>query len=243
VRIASLAALLLALLAAAAGAAAQDVGAAAAPRAAPDPTARVVLDKVLEVVHRPEFEGSEEEEEGLLLILANLLSDFVDSVREMKRTNPIAYGAIWAWLLLTVTAITGHIAWTVWKGGAGGASRRGGASVLDPALATRAGRDPERMLARAEEARARDGLEAAVPWLYLALLFRLERAGLVEFDPSRTGLEYADALARHAAARETWTSFLRRHDPVVFGERRCGEADFAAMEAAARGPVPAPGAA
>ncbi len=202
------------------------------------PTRREVVETVLDIVNRPEFEGSEEEEEGLLLALANMLSDFLDSVKDLRRTDPVIYVTLISWLTLTVLAILGHLAWTVWRGGAAGtASARRGGPMDDPALASRAGRDPERMLRRAEAALGSGDRREAVAWLYLALLFRMERAGLVEFDPARSALEYADALARHGPRRARWLAFLGDHDPVVFGGRPCGDDALARMRAAAAEPV------
>jgi hypothetical protein len=204
----------------------------------PPPDRREVVGRLLEILQRPEFEGSEEEEEGLLLLLANLLSDFLDRVKELRRTDPVVYHTIVGWLVITLVVIVGHVAWTVWRGGIAGPRRaRGGDPLLEAALASRTARDPDRMLARAA-ALAGDGRRAeATPWLYLALLFRLERAGRVEFDAARTGLEYADALARHPAERRRWLRFLDDHDPVVFGERPCSDEAFGRMRALAEPPV------
>jgi hypothetical protein len=203
------------------------------------PTPRETVEKVIEVLGRPEFAGSEEEEEGLLLILANMLSDFVDAVKRLRRTNRTVYWTIVGWLASTLLVIVGHVAWTVWRGGAGAAAAEARRpSAADPALATRAGRDPERMLAGADGAAAAGRHAEGVPWLYLALLFRLERAGRVEFDPARTGLEYADALARRPSDRTLWTGFLDRHDPVVFGARPCPPGEFEEMRRLASAPLP-----
>jgi hypothetical protein len=202
------------------------------------PTPRETVEKVMEIVNRPEFEGSDQDEEGLLLILANMLSDLVDAVKRLRRTDPVVYGAIVAWLLVTLLTIVGHVAWTVWKGGAAPGPRAAGVLLLDPALATRAGRDPDRMLARADRAASGGRPADGVPWLYLALLFRLERAGRVEYDPARTGLEYADALARRPADRRLWNEFLDLKDPVVFGTRDCAAEEFADLRRRALAPLP-----
>jgi hypothetical protein len=205
----------------------------------PPPGGREVVEKVMEIVGRPEFEGSEEEEEGVLLLLANLLSDLVDEVKRLRRTNAFLYWTVVGWLATTMLVILGHLAWTVWRSGRGGGGPRGpGALLLDPALATRAGRDPARMLARADAEAAAGRREDAVPWLYLSLLFRLERAGRVEFDAARTGLEYSDALARRPADRRRWLALLDLHDPVVFGGRPCDAARLAEVRRLAVDPLP-----
>ncbi|HEU4395835.1 MAG TPA: DUF4129 domain-containing protein [Planctomycetota bacterium] len=205
----------------------------------PPPNGREVVEKVMEIVGRPEFEGSEDDEEGMLLLLANLLSDFVDEVKRLRRTNGLLYWTLVGWLATTMLVILGHLAWTVWTSGRGGGRGRGaGALLLDPALATRAGRDPDRMLARADAAAAAGRREEAVPWLYLALLFRLERAGRVEFDAAKTGLEVADDLARRAADRRRWLDLLDLHDPVVFGNRPCAPDRLASIRRLAVDPLP-----
>ncbi len=203
------------------------------------PKRKETLEKVQEIVARPEFAGSDEEEGGILLILTNLLSDLVDQVKSLRETNRALYFTIVGWLAATLFVIVGHVGWTVWRGsGSGRAPGAARAAILDPVLATRAGRDPERMLARAEAEAAAGRPGAGVPWLYLALLFRLERAGRVEFDPARTGLEYADALARRPADRGLWLRFLDAHDPVVFGARDCPAAGFEDLLRRARAPLP-----
>lgn len=234
--------LLTALLALALGAAAPALAGDRRDAGQGPPTEREVVDTLMSILNRQEFEGSEEDEEGLLLLLANLLSDLVDQVKHLRKTNPLLYGTIVGWLAATLLAIVGHVGWTVWKGGRGGASpRRAGAAILDPALATRAGRDPARMLARAEAAAAAGRRAEAAPWLYLALLFRLERAGRVEFDAARTGLEYADAMAGRAGDRRLWLDFLDFHDPVVFGERPCSAEALDEMRRRATEPLPGEG--
>ena len=194
---------------------------------------------MMQILARPEYAGSEEDEEGFLLIMANLLSDLVDAVKRLRQDNRLLYWSIVGWLAATLLAIVGHVAWTVWKGTSAGRPQGGGrAALLDPALATRAGRDPDRMLARAEEAADAGRLAEAVTWLYLALLFRMERAGRLEFDPARTGLEYADALSRRPADRRLWLDFLDAHDPVVFGARSCPAGTFEDLRRRALAPLP-----
>jgi len=207
-------------------------------RGAGPPAARETVEKVIEVLGRPEFRGSDEEDEGLLLILSNLLSDLVDAMKRLREARRGLYWTIVGWLGATLFAIVGHVAWTVWKGsGSGGAGTGGRQALLDPALATRAGRDPQRMLASADAAAAARPADG-IPWLYLALLFRMERAGRLEFDAARTGLEYADALARRPADRRLWREFLDAHDPVVFGGRDCPREVFDDLRRRAVAPLP-----
>lgn len=202
------------------------------------PAPRETVEKVLDVLGRPEFRGSDEEDEGLLLLLSNMLSDLVDAMKRLREARRALYWTIVAWLGATLLAIVGHVAWTVWKGtGSGSGAKGGGRALLDPALATRAGRDPERMIARADAAAAARPADG-IPWLYLALLFRMERAGRVEFDAARTGLEYADALARRPADRRLWREFLDAHDPVVFGGRDCKRESFEDLRRRALAPLP-----
>ncbi|MCK6479971.1 MAG: hypothetical protein L6R43_07430, partial [Planctomycetes bacterium] len=97
---------LLALLLPAAGAAAGDRRAAD-----PAPPSRAeVMGRTLDILNRPEFAGSEEDEEGLLLLLSNMLSDLVDGVKRLRTRNPLLYGTIVGWLVATLVAIVGHVA-------------------------------------------------------------------------------------------------------------------------------------
>jgi hypothetical protein len=93
------------------------------------------------------------------------------------------------------------------------------------------------MLSRADAEAAAGRHADAVPWLYLGLLFRLEREGHLRFDAARTALEYADDLARRPGSRSTWTAFLDRHDPVVFGRVPCLPAEFDRLRALALAPL------
>ncbi|MCK6481461.1 MAG: DUF4129 domain-containing protein, partial [Planctomycetes bacterium] len=127
--------------------------------------------------------------------------------------------------------------WTVWRSGGRSGPPGRAPSASDPALATRAGRDPARMLSRAGAEAAAGRHADAVPWLYLALLFRLERAGHLRFDAARTALEYADELARRPGSRASWTAFLDRHDPVVFGRAPCTPEEFERLRALALAPI------
>ncbi|MHC4821083.1 MAG: hypothetical protein ACYTDX_05115, partial [Planctomycetota bacterium] len=107
----------------------------------PAPSEREIVSLMLDILQRPEFEGSEEEEEGLLLLMANLLSDLLDWIKELRRTDPVVYATIVGWLVVTLLVIVAHVAWTIWRGGSGGRRRTGSVDLLlDPALATRAGR-------------------------------------------------------------------------------------------------------
>jgi hypothetical protein len=224
---------LLLLLSASAGAAGDRRDRGAGP-----PAPRETVEKVLEVLDRPEFRGSDQEEEGLLLILSNLLSDLVDYLKRLRESRRGLYWTVVGWLAATLLVIVGHVAWTVWKGsGPGAGGPAGSRALLDPALATRAGRDPDRMLARADAAAAARPAEG-IPWLYLALLFRLERAGRLEFDAARTGLEYADDLARRPGDRLLWREFLDAHDPVVFGAKECPREAYDALRRRALAPLP-----
>lgn len=207
-------------------------------RGAGAPAPRETVEKVVEILARPEFRGSDEEDAGLLLLLSNLLSDLVDAVKRLRESSRSLYWTIVGWLGATLVAVVGHVAWTVWKGtGSGSGGAKGRRELLDPALSTRAGRDPEAMFARADAAAA-DRPADGIPWLYLALLFRMERAGRLEFDAARTGLEYADALARRPADRLLWRGFLDAHDPVVFGGRDCPRDAFDDLRRRALAPLP-----
>ena len=218
--------------------------AAAADRRRSDPappTRREVMERTVEILNRPEFAGSGEDEEGLLLVLSNMLSDLVDGAKRLRTTNPFLYATVVGWLVATLLAIVGHVAWTVWRSGGSraGAGRRG--RRQDTPHPTPARPDPGRLLAPAAREAAAGRHAEGVPWLYLALLFRLEREGLLEFDAARTGLEYADLLARLPAARALWLSFLDVHDPVVFGTGDCGAAAFGDLRSRALAPLPRSG--
>ncbi|HEX6937954.1 MAG TPA: DUF4129 domain-containing protein [Longimicrobiales bacterium] len=87
------------------------------------------------------------------------------------------------------------------------------------------------------EARARAAAGAgrwreAVLALYQALLLRLDAAGVVRYDPSKTPGDYRREARRAPDARRVLDAFLRPFEPVAFGGRAADEAVYDALRRA-----------
>ena len=74
--------------------------------------------------------------------------------------------------------------------------------------------------------------EAAVA-LYQALLLRLEAAGVIRYDPSKTPGDYRREARRDPRAAGALTQFLRGFEPAVFGGRALDGDGYERLRAAA----------
>ena len=81
-------------------------------------------------------------------------------------------------------------------------------------------RDPRSVLRSAEEALQRGEYDVAVRLLYLAVLLRLDRLGVLSHDPARTNWENLGALAvPDADTRDAMALLTREVDACVYGGR------------------------
>jgi len=88
-----------------------------------------------------------------------------------------------------------------------------------PARAVRR-QDPRSVLAQAEDAFGRGDHDAAVRLLYVAVLLRLDRIGLLAHDPARTNWENLDALkTADVPSRDAMRQLTREVDACVYGGR------------------------
>lgn len=92
--------------------------------------------------------------------------------------------------------------------------------------------------AEAWERRAREAA-AAAHWreaslaLYQALVLRLDEAGAVRYDPSKTPGDYRREARRAPAMARALDAFLRPFEPIAFGGRTADAAAYAVLRAAA----------
>jgi len=153
-------------------------------------------------------------EEWLLWLLRQIGRLFAG----LSETGPLAAMPAWLrWvifgvLLALLILILAHNALTV-RGVLSEPPKRRGAG-----LRPRRREDPRAALARAEAALERGRYDLAVRLLYLATLLRLDRAGLLSHDASRTNWENLRALRSDApAVRDAMTSLTRAVDDTVYG--------------------------
>jgi len=84
--------------------------------------------------------------------------------------------------------------------------------------------DPREVLERAEDAFRRGEHDAAMRLLYLAVLLRLDRLGMLPHDPARTNWENLRALTTVGAdAHDAMTRLTREVDACVYGGRHASE--------------------
>lgn len=100
---------------------------------------------------------------------------------------------------------------------------------------TRAGIGGEAMLASADALAAKGDFTGAAHALYAATLAALAARGEVRLHTSKTTGDYARELRRRtAAAWRPFQSFRSRYDRVIYGDMRCSEADYVALQRDAR---------
>lgn len=87
--------------------------------------------------------------------------------------------------------------------------------------------DPRSMLTRAEDASGRREFDEAISLLYLAVLLRLDRLGLLSHDPARTNWENLAALTGGGPnVRDSMAGLTREVDACIYGGRRASESTW-----------------
>lgn len=129
-------------------------------------------------------------------------------------TRPVITGV----LLVLVGLIVAHIVGGL-RGLLEGSTGRRGQPGPEP---TR--EDPRSVLVRAENAFRRGDHDEAITLLYLAVLLRLDRLGLLSHDPARTNWENLAALTGGGPnVRDSMAGLTREVDACIYGGRRASE--------------------
>lgn len=160
------------------------------------------------------------------------VGELLGSFGELRTESPVVYWLVMGSLVALGVAIVGYFIYTTL------------ARLNDGTAPAKPARAPGRMDARArsageweEEARraAAEGRyrDAAVA-LYQALLLRLEAAGAVRYDPSKTPGDYRRE-ARQRPEAGALTAFLRGFEPAVFGGRTLDAGGYDRLRGAAEG--------
>ncbi|MBD3293256.1 MAG: DUF4129 domain-containing protein [Armatimonadia bacterium] len=157
----------------------------------------------------------------LLLRLLRGLRDFAGGVAEI---NPLGGIPGWARPLLTgaliviLGLIVAHLIYSL----RGLMRERSGKPGRPERKLERL--EPRTVRARAEDAVRRGEYEEAVRLLYLAVLLRLDRIGLLTHDPARTNWENLDAFTRaDAPARDAMRQLTGAVDACVYGGRSASQ--------------------
>jgi len=85
--------------------------------------------------------------------------------------------------------------------------------------------DPEEVLARARRVAAQGAYREAVRYLYLAFLLKLDRAGLLRYDPTTANWEYLPHLPR-TDLRASFSSLTLIFDQKWYGGEEAAPSDY-----------------
>lgn len=199
------------------------------------PTAGEVERALVEVYSRPEF--APREPSRLAVWVADLwsaLKKFVAGLFPDIRMTPEAGRALF-WILIAVLVVVAvliavHLAGTVlglWR--ARDLSRGGAGAPVAGHERPRAEAWERAARAAAAEGRWRDAAHA----LYAALLLRLEEAGAVHYDASKTPGEYRREARGRTELSRALDAFLRLFEPIAFGGRAIDGPGYERLKAAA----------
>jgi hypothetical protein len=101
----------------------------------------------------------------------------------------------------------------------------------DPASAL--SKPPERWAGLADELAARGDFREAIRHLYLALLARLHRDGVIDYDPTNSNWDYLLAFKGAAELRHGFRELTRRFDFAWYGHLDVTDAAWATFRATA----------
>jgi len=194
-----------------------------AGRAAPAPPGRPsvpVLRETLQEILRTGYQLTEPPEARLRELLARLLRAIRGFFSDVSEMGPLAGLPDWLKYLLMgvlVVALVVIVAHMVASFSGLLSERRSRQEAPEPQFSRL---DPRDVLERAEDAFRRGEHDAAMRLLYLAVLLRLDRLGLLPHDPARTNWENLRALTvAGTEARDAMTRLTREVDACVYGGR------------------------
>ncbi|HEX6040897.1 DUF4129 domain-containing protein [Longimicrobium sp.] len=160
------------------------------------------------------------------------IGDWFDSFGNLRSENPVVYWLVMGALILLGLAIVAYFVRNTLlrleDRGAAPRATRGKSGAID-ARARTAGEWEEEARRAAAAGRFRDAAVA----LYQALLLRLEAAGVLRYDPSKTPGDYRRESRKDPRAAGALTTFLRGFEPVVFGGRALDAAGYDRLRGAA----------
>jgi hypothetical protein len=182
------------------------------------PSAAEVQRALNEVYSRPEFHprsGLREWVQRHLAAVLYWLLERISALGGLRGSNPVLFWIIVGWLVLAVIALLAHIIWSTVQAARGGEEHAPGEKGA-PRAKPRAATDWE---AEAARLAAAGRLREAALALYQALLLRLDAAGAVRFDASKTPGDYRREARAHPDEARRLGGFLRLFEPVAFGGR------------------------
>lgn len=213
------------LLAAAATGAALSMFAFAAPLR---PAAAVLRADLQTILARPEFREMHAAwlQELIMRWLQRLLQWWQDHVSgrldRLLEGAPVLYWTIVGVLTLVALVLIYHIYLTLRSAFGTGRRRRRPEAPSQPTTLS----EPQRLLEQAETAAAAGRFAEALRYLYLALIFQLDRHDILRYDLSYTNQEYVRQARRHPAIVAPLRDVSRLADGAWYGRRELGWSEY-----------------
>jgi len=171
---------------------------------------------VQEVFARPEFSWGPGDRP--LHLVRDLWLRFVEWLSRFGAQHPIGFKLLFWGAVLLLVALLVHLGWLGWRIYRSTVERPSASAPGAPVLIDARGHlEHAEMLARAGR------YTEALAHRFLALLFELDRADAVTFNPSKTPAEYVHEARLGAAGRDSFAGLVARLYHHVFGAAPCDE--------------------
>jgi len=185
--------------------------------APPDADDERVQRELTTILAQPEFREFAEHDSRSLRELIDKLVDWLDGLDDKEhpreeRTS-LHLPKLSGWVLMALAAVALALI-AVYVTRDRKLSRTGAAAKLE--LSPAATSEPATLLDDAARLAAAGDFRAALRSLYLATLFALDRARLIEYEPSKTNWQYTRSLPR-GELQTTFAAFTRIFDRTFYG--------------------------
>lgn len=144
---------------------------------------------------------------------------------ELGGLHPVVYWLLVAGLLVILTAILAHLAWTLSR-----AFRRPDRGQAPATVPTAALRDAGWHRAEAERLKEAGRFIEALAHHFVALLLELDQRKIVRFHPSKTPREYIQEVDFEVERRAAFAELVSRLYGHVFGGVSCSKDELDAYE-------------
>lgn len=207
---------------------------ATSQEAAQTPRSVRIHQDLREILSRPEF-SSAPEKESLIQIMGRWLRERWEAFMKWwnrlfsfgGRAGPgTARVVMWAVLAAMIVAIAYVLAYGLRRLGLRSGTARSLTGILSSDVLEEQIEDPDTLAAAAQELAAAGHLRRAYRAIFLAILLRLDKKGLIRFDRSRTNGEYLRSLRSRPEVFAWMRPLTNEFDVRWYGERSVDEQDF-----------------
>lgn len=178
----------------------------------PHPADDQVQAKIDEILARPEYRAQSNE---LARFIADLLRRLFGSLSDLSDTSPVLFWLLVAVLLAVLCTLLGHMFWTV-KRVLLLSCHRPADDEQDAARRRRLSADCQDEALR--RAQAGDFTEA-IRYLFLALVYRFDERGQVNFQKAYTNREYLELFDDRPPVRDQLRVFVDALDDHWYGQQ------------------------